>query len=414
MADKAKILMVDDEPANLLALQAVLEDMGHELVMAHSGREALRHLMAEDFSMILMDVQMPTMDGFETATLIRKRERSRLTPIVFLTAVGRSENDMFRGYQVGAADYLVKPFIPEILRFKVAVFTDLQAKGRELLKANQDLVALNASLEERVRLRTVELEEQGRRLARSNEDLDQFASVASHDLQEPLRSMTNYLYLLDRQLEQNIPPKARAHMDSAVDAAKRMRQMIRGLLEFSRLEDSCADLEPVDSAGLVKEVLASFDGVIAEKAAKLSVGSLPAVAGNPALLRQLFQNLVENALKFSDGKAPDVMLGGELRKDEALFWVKDQGIGIAPKDFEKIFKLFKRLHSREEYPGSGLGLALCKKIVERHGGRLWLESEPGKGSTFYFTLPAEHGYADGRRKGELAALGGGGRGGFKE
>ncbi|HXB96804.1 MAG TPA: ATP-binding protein [bacterium] len=406
MGERGKILMVDDEPGNLLALEAVLEDLGHELVRAYSGRDALRRLMNEDFSVILLDVQMPGMDGFETALLIRSRERSKQTPIVFLTAVGRSETEMSRGYQVGAVDYLVKPFIPEILRYKVSVLMDLQAKTRELQTANQDLSRLNATLEERVRDRTAELENQSRQLARSNEELNQFASVASHDLREPLRSMSTYLYFLERDLGQGLGADAREHMTAALDSAKRMDALIAGLLAFSGVDASGQQQGPVVCDRLVKEVIEMLASVIQDKEALVVVGKLPVVRGNPAMLRQVFQNLVDNALKFS-GKSPRIELGGETRGDEALLWVRDNGIGIEAKDYEKVFKLFKRLHTREEYPGSGLGLALCKKIVERHGGRLWVESKPGNGSTFYFSLRSEVGHGDGNVPAVAAAQSGG-------
>jgi len=351
-------------------------------------------------------VQMPGMDGFETALLIRSRERSKQTPIVFLTAVGRSETEMSRGYQVGAVDYLVKPFIPEILRYKVSVLMDLQAKTRELQTANQDLSRLNATLEERVRDRTAELENQSRQLARSNEELNQFASVASHDLREPLRSMSTYLYFLERDLGQGLGADAREHMTAALDSAKRMDALIAGLLAFSGVDASGQQQGPVVCDRLVKEVIEMLASVIQDKEALVVVGKLPVVRGNPAMLRQVFQNLVDNALKFS-GKSPRIELGGETRGDEALLWVRDNGIGIEAKDYEKVFKLFKRLHTREEYPGSGLGLALCKKIVERHGGRLWVESKPGNGSTFYFSLRSEVGHGDGNVPAVAAAQSGG-------
>lgn len=401
---------MDDEPANLLALQAVLEDMGHELVSARSGREALRCLMNGDFSIILMDVQMPTMDGFETAALIRGRERFRDTPFIFLTAVGRSESDMFRGYEVGAVDYLLKPFIPAILRYKVAVLMSLRAKSAELAETNQELKTLNTSLEERVRTRTAELEIKSKLLSRSNEELDQFASVASHDLQEPLRSMTTYLFLLARALEGKVSAEARAHIEAATESARRMKRLVSGLLEFSRIEARGSELQRVDCDGLLKEVLAALDSAIKEKGARITIMPLPAVQGNPVMLLQLFQNLLDNALKFSGGQSPKIELGADRFDRQARFWVRDHGIGIDQNHFLVIFKLFKRLHTSEEYPGSGLGLALCKKIVDRHGGRLWLESVPGQGSTFYFTLPLE---VDHERRilVELEALrsGGGGR-----
>ncbi|HXC64934.1 MAG TPA: ATP-binding protein, partial [bacterium] len=297
-------------------------------------------------------------------------------------------------------------FIPEILRYKVAVLMDLQSKTLELQAANEGLTRLNATLEERVRERTAALEAQSLELARSNEELNQFASVASHDLREPLRSMTTYLYFLERDLGEGLGGEAKAHMVAAVDSAKRMSGLIAGLLAFSGVDASGQAQETVDFDRLARDVIEMLASVIQEKEALVVVGRLPRVHGNGAMLRQVLQNLVDNALKFS-GPAPRIEVGGELRGREALLWVRDNGIGIAAKDFEKVFKLFKRLHSMEEYPGSGLGLALCKKIVERHGGRLWLESTLGKGSTFYFTLRSEVDHGD-RNLEAVAALKGGG------
>jgi two-component system sensor histidine kinase/response regulator len=408
VAERGKILMVDDEPGNLLALEAVLEDLGHELVRAYSGRDALRRLMTEEFAVILLDVQMPGMDGFETAGLIRSRERSRQTPIVFLTAVGRSEEEMSRGYQVGAMDYLVKPFIPEILRYKVAVLMELHAKTRALQAANDRLLSLNATLEERVRERTAELECRSLQLARSNEDLNQFASAASHDLREPLRSMGTYLYFLERDLGEGLGPEARGHLGLAKEAARRMDGMIAGLLAFSGL-DAAGRLDgAVDCGAVVREAIEMLAKAIQDREALLVVGPLPKATGDAALLRQVFQNLIDNALKFAR-EAPRIEVGGEPRGATVQLWVRDNGIGIQEKDYERVFKLFKRLHARDEYPGTGLGLALCKKIVERHGGRMWVESKPGEGSTFYFTLRSEVTDDASDLEPAAAAPGGGGR-----
>jgi signal transduction histidine kinase len=379
--------MVDDEPKNLMALDAVLAGMGHELVKAHSGKEALRCLMKDDFAVILLDVQMPEMDGFETASLIRSREKTRYTPIIFLTAVGKSESEMFHGYEVGAVDYMLKPFAPQILRYKVAVLVELHLKGEEILNLNAQLRELNTGLEQRVRERTASLEQRGRELERSNQELAQFASVASHDLQEPLRTMATYLQLFKNGAHAQLDARDEEYLGIVLDSAQRMRQLINDLLAFSQVDSEEQGLLPVDCAVLVHRVLAQLQALIDERGASIRVGPLPTVPARPQLLGQVFLNLIGNALKFYKGGPPKIEIGSETRGAEQVFWVRDHGIGISPEYFEMIFKLFRRLHTRDEYPGSGLGLSLCKKIVEKHGGRIWVESELGQGATFYFSLP---------------------------
>jgi signal transduction histidine kinase len=379
--------MVDDEPKNLLALDAVLGDMGYELVKAHSGKEALRCLMKDDFAVILLDVQMPEMDGFETASLIRSRERTRYTPIIFLTAVGKTEAEMFHGYEVGAVDYMLKPFAPRILRYKVMVLVELHQKGEQILSLNAQLRELNASLEQRVGERTASLEQRGRDLERSNQELAQFAAVASHDLQEPLRTMATYLQLFQAGEHAQFSARGEEYLGIVLDSAQRMRQLINDLLAFSQVSSDEQHLQEVDCAPLLKRILAQLQAFIQEQKTTINVGPMPTVLAEPQLLSQVFQNLIGNALKFYKGKAPQVEVGADTAPGEHIFWVRDQGIGISPEYFGMIFKLFRRLHTRDEYPGSGLGLSLCKKIVERHGGRIWVESALGKGSTFYFSLP---------------------------
>jgi signal transduction histidine kinase len=377
---KVSILLVDDEPRNLTALVAVLEGLGHRLVLARSGKEALRCLIREDFALVLLDVLMPDMDGFETAALIRSRPRSRDVPIIFLTAGGRTEAEQFRGYEVGAVDYILKPFIPEVLRSKVRVFEELYRKTEQLRE-------LNATLESRVLERTHAAEERSAELARSNGELEQFAYAASHDLQEPLRTLSNTLQLLERRHRAELPPGAGAYVESAVRAAGRMRELIQALLEYSRMGQKDLEFGWLESSAVLSEVLEGLKEAIREKEALVTVGDLPRVRANQALLTQIFQNLVQNALKYCRGRRPEVLVEAEAREDEWLFRVRDNGIGIEAQYLERVFRIFQRLHSREEYPGVGMGLAVCRKAVEKHGGRIWCESEPGVGSTFLFTLP---------------------------
>lgn len=399
---KVKILLVDDRPANLLTLESVLEDLGQEMVKATSGKEALRCVLKDDFAVILLDVKMPDMDGFETAALIRERERSRYTPIVFLTA-HKEEEHLFRGYYAGAVDFLYKPINPEVLRSKVAVFVDLslktemlrrqaevlQARNAELEQlveqrriAEERVMALNHELENRVRVRTAEL-------SRSNDDLRQFAYAASHDLKEPMRTIASYTQLLVQRYPDRLDADGQEFLRYVVDAVRRMDTLLSDLLTYSQhLGPKAAVFQPVDVQGVLAGVLMNLHAAIVESGAAVTHDSMPAdVNSDFAQLSQVLQNLLSNALKYRrrDVK-PEIHISSQEKDDEWIFSVKDNGVGISPEYRDQVFGIFKRLHGRD-YPGTGMGLAICKKIIERHGGRIWVESEAGAGSTFFFTIP---------------------------
>jgi PAS domain S-box-containing protein len=224
-------------------------------------------------------------------------------------------------------------------------------------------------------------------LRRSNEELEQFAYVSSHDLQEPLRMISSYLQLLQRRYQGKLDEKADKYIYFAVDGAVRMQTLINDLLELSRVATRAREPEPTNSELVLDQVLSSLDLYIKQNRATITHDSLPEVIADSTQLGQLFQNLIANGIKFHSEKPPEIYVSAEKKANEWLFSVKDNGIGIDPQYFEKIFEVFKRLHKKENYPGTGIGLAICKKIVERHGGCIWVESEVGKGATFYFTLP---------------------------
>jgi signal transduction histidine kinase len=225
-------------------------------------------------------------------------------------------------------------------------------------------------------------------LAHSNADLEQFAYVASHDLQEPLRMITGYTQLLAKRYEGKLDKDADEFIGYAIDGAKRMSDMIKDLLAYSRLGTQSKKFEPTDCEVVFQETVVTMQVAIQESGAKVTHGPLPTVSGDGIQLGRLFQNLIGNAIKYRNGQAPEVHVACERRDKGWLFSVIDNGIGIDPQHAERIFVLFQRLHTSERYQGTGIGLASCKKIVERHGGAIWVKSEPGKGSTFYFTLPA--------------------------
>jgi PAS domain S-box-containing protein len=235
---------------------------------------------------------------------------------------------------------------------------------------------------------TTELTETVDRLEQSNDRLRQFAYAASHDLQEPLRMVSSYLQLLESRYRDELDEDAREFIDFAVDGADRMRRMVADLLEYSRLEQHDQQLEPVDCDAVVERVLADLRAQIEENDAEIVTDTLPTVRADENQLEQLFQNLISNALKYND-ESPRVEIAARQRNNRWEFSIADDGIGIDPDHTGQIFDVFNRLHGdTEEYSGTGIGLSLSQKIVERHGGRIWVESEPGEGSTFYFTLPA--------------------------
>jgi PAS domain S-box-containing protein len=231
------------------------------------------------------------------------------------------------------------------------------------------------------------LQQQTADLARSNAELQQFAYVASHDLQEPLRMVTSYLELLERRYKGQLDAKADQFIDYAVDGAVRMQTLINALLSYSRIGSKAAAWQPVDCAVLLQEVLTNLQVTIDQNQASITHDPLPAVMADRIQLVQLFQNLIGNGIKFRQAAVPQIHIGVGRSGDKWLFSIRDNGIGVEDQYAERIFVIFQRLHSRGEYPGTGIGLAICKKIVERHGGKLWVESELNQGSTFYFTLP---------------------------
>jgi signal transduction histidine kinase len=224
-------------------------------------------------------------------------------------------------------------------------------------------------------------------LARSNKDLEQFAYVASHDLQEPLRMVSSYTQLLARRYRGQLDATAEKYIAYAVDGANRMQRLIEDLLAYSRVGARAMGFELVDSAAALDQALANLKTTIEQSGAVVTHDPLPRVVHDKLLLAQLFQNLIGNAIKFHVEAPPRIHVSARQKGEEWVLAVRDNGIGIDPQYAERIFTIFQRLHTNEEYPGTGIGLAICKKIVERGGGRIWVESQPGKGSTFYFTVP---------------------------
>ena len=381
--DRVNILLVDDQPANLVALEAMLQGLGQNLIRAESGREALKWLLTHEFAVILLDVKMPEMDGFETAALIRQRDKSRHTPILFLTAADNSQNHAVRGYAVGAVDYLIKPVVPEFVRSKVAVFVEL-AKKSELLRRQTRLLAES----EQAALELAETRaELVRDLEHKNRELESFSYAVSHDLRAPLRRIDSFSRAILESQSDKLDESGRRYLDRVREASQQMSQLIDDVLHLSRVTRADLREQDVDLSTLAGLILARLQE--SEPARKVEVKIRPGVivTGDGQLLRIALENLFENAWKFTSKQAESrIEFGVTQASGEPTYFIRDNGAGFNMTYVDRLFGPFQRLHAQGDFPGSGIGLATVQRIIHRHGGRVWAEGLVGQGATFQFTL----------------------------
>jgi signal transduction histidine kinase len=368
-AERPALLLVDDRAENLLALEGVLGALGHDMVRASSGEEALRHLLSREFAVIILDVQMPGIDGFETAAQIKERERTSDIPIIVLTAMSREPEHRMRGFASGAVDYIFKPVEPELLRAKVNVFVELYTKNRLLALQREELAH-----------KTVELQ-------RSNADLEQFSYIASHDLQEPLRVIAGYVELLQSHLEDTLDDDARHWIERIETAAGRMSSLLTDLLAYARAGAAEPIVEAVDLDLALRVALDNLAIAIEESGATVRSDRLGTVMATPSELAQIFQNVVGNAVKFRGETAPAVSMRAAKKGDRVVVSVADNGRGVPEDQLERVFGMFERLEG-DPFPGTGLGLAMARKLTVRLGGSMWMTKNDGPGVTVHFTVPA--------------------------
>ena len=517
--NKANILLVDDRMDKLLALEAVLSSLGQNLIKARSGKEALKLLLKHEFAVILLDVSMPVMDGFETAAFIRQRPNSELTPIIFVTSYNDSENHISKGYSLGAVDYILSPIVPAILKSKVSVFVELYRKtkqikeqGERLLRIEEaehrrslseavdrlevetkrnrfftlavDMLAIadfNAHLlqlnpawqetlgfsenelkaqsvlefmhpddraalgrewlqlqqggqashfelrfqhkdgmhrwlrwtvvpfpsekmiyifaaditrrkeaEEKIRTLNGELQRRVNELTEINEELNAFNYSISHDLRAPLRSMQGFAQALLDDEQTKLSEDGLGYARRIINSGAYMDKLLHGLLTYSRLTRAELELTPINLESVINELLSLVENEIKERNAIVEVKApLSPVLAHQTTLNQIIANLVSNALKFVEpGRKPVVRIWAEEGLDTIRLIVEDNGIGVEPTHQTRIFGLFERLHNNSLYPGTGVGLAIVRKGVERMNGRVGVESALGKGSRFWIELPA--------------------------
>jgi two-component system sensor histidine kinase/response regulator len=370
---KADILLVDDDATKRFALKSILNPLGQTIVEAASGSDALRQLLRQDFAVILLDVRMPGMDGFEAAQLIRQRPRSELTPIIFVTALDRAETDMGRGYDLGAVDFVFAPVVPAIMRAKVTVFV-------ELYKAQQELRRYRTQLERLVQERTTAL-------TAINRELEAFSYSVSHDLRAPLLAFNGLNQSLLEDYGDSLDPRAKDYLQRMRRASERMTSVFDGLQALFRLTSGEIHREQCDLSAMAAEIVEEMRGADPKRKVTVDIAEGMSAWADSRLARILLTNLISNAWKFS-AQEPNarIEVGTEIVDGDTRMFVRDNGVGFDMIYTHKLFGAFQRLHSQSEFAGAGIGLATVRRIVNRHGGRAWAEGAVGEGATFYFVF----------------------------
>jgi signal transduction histidine kinase len=419
ISDRASILLVDDREDKRMALEAVIAELGQDIVKAASGKEALRCVLQRDFAVILLDVNMPGMDGFETAHLIRQRRNSEHTPIIFVTGISDTETHASRGYSLGAVDYITTPVLPEVLRTKVSVFVELYKKTERIRRQAERLRQAHDELEERVEARTKQLAianqslklqiaerqhaeqevlklyaaleqrvlDRTAALAAANADLESFTYSVAHDLQAPLRHVQSYAEMLESDFAQNLPPQAQQYLRRIADQGRNMGRMLEDLLRLAVIGKQDLSLQTISLNEIVNEIVTGLKPELNGRQVEWRVGELPSLSSDPGLMKLAFLNLLTNAIKYTRPREKAVVeVGQTIVGDESPIFVRDNGVGFDMQHAGKLFGVFQRLHRPSEFEGIGVGLATVARIVRKHGGRIWAESEVDHGATFYFTL----------------------------
>ena len=373
-----KILLVDDNETGRYAMGRMLRHAGFTVTETDTGHETLR-LAGEQPDLIILDVKLPDLSGFEVCQRLKADPTTAVIPVLQISAVHIQDEDRALGLTMGADSYLTGPVDPSVLLATIQAVLRVRQAEKHLREANQALEVQRQALEQ-----------SNRAVQRANDELRQFASIVAHDLSEPLRTVTNYVQLLAQQSQGKLDTTAQEYLQFAVDGSQRMHQLIADLLAFTRIDNQEQPFAPVDCEALLARTLSDLHMAVADSGAEVTHSALPVVQGDNTRLGQVFQNLIGNALKFRGTAPPRIHISAQREGQQWRFAVRDNGIGIAPAQSDRIFQVFQRLHTRREYAGTGMGLAICKKIVERHGGRIWVESELGQGATFVFTLPASY------------------------
>jgi signal transduction histidine kinase len=368
-AQTTRILVIESELELLQADCKLLSGAGFDVYRAASGEEGLAQAREVDPELILLSVRLPDTNGYLLTEIIKSDPELGSAYVLLISGEDTDSRDRAKGLELGAEGYLVRPITDRELLARVVSLERLKKKEKELRSARIDLERLDPQLH------------------KAHQDLQEFAYAVSHDLQEPLRMITSFLDLLERRYEKDLDDTAREYIAFAVDGARRMKAMIEGVLTFSRVNTHGGEFEIFSSQQAFQRAVRQVEPQIEERGAVINAGSLPEVVGDPDQIARVFQHLISNAILYNEADVPRVDVQAEEQGREWQFAVKDNGIGIRPEHHDRVFTIFQREHTRDQYPGVGVGLSIARRIVERHGGEIWLESDLGGGSIFFFTLP---------------------------
>lgn len=369
-----RLLVVDDEAAQVEALCNTLEYEGYSVKGFTGTGAALAAVRPGAFDIVLTDLTMPGMDGI--AFLNAAMEIDPGLAGIVMTGHGTIATAV-EAMKAGALDYILKPF-------DLRVILRVLARTQAMLRLRRE----NAALLERLSLRTVELETANRELSAANRELEAFSYSVSHDLRAPLRTIDGLLRVVQEDFGTHVPADARQHIEAVLAQASRMSELIEDLLRLARLGREPLQKRSVDMRGLVQEVVGELRAAEAARDLDIRIGELPDVQADPSLLRQVWVNLVANALKFTRRRERALIeIGGAERTGDKLYSIRDNGAGFDPRRAERLFGIFQRLHAAKDFEGTGVGLSLARRIIERHGGSIWAEGEPDRGAAFHFTLP---------------------------
>lgn len=377
---EAKVLLVDDRHENLVSLEGLLAGDNESItyILADSGEEALKVALKEELALIMLDVQMPGMNGYEVAQYLRNNSRTRNIPIIFVTAIDQDTSNMVEGFEAGAIDFLFKPLHPYITKAKVRAFVNFYRQKKELEAANKHVLELNERLEKRVEERTQEL-------LRINNDLDNFIYTASHDLKAPINNIEGLLELFHQHLNELTDDQQEVGeiMDRIYGSISRFKRTLFDLTEVAKVQEDTTDKSDISFAEMLEEVKLTIKDLIREFKAEIieDFSAAPTICFSRKNLRSVLYNLVSNAIKYSSpDRKPVIKLSSHYQQDFIVMKVQDNGLGISEKDQDKLFQMFKRLHTHVE--GTGVGMAIVKRIIENNDGKIHLKSTPGEGTTF--------------------------------
>ena len=405
---RAELLLVDDRPENLLALQAILEPLGQVLVLAHSGDEALKCVLQHDFACILLDVQMPGMNGFDAAQIIKSREKSRYIPIIFLSAINKEDSYVFKGYSMGAVDYVFKPFNPDVLRSKVAVFVDLYLKQQQIVEQSDmlaesqrremelehraELLEAEAKSAEQLTALNKQLKERQSELELAMGVRNRFYASMSHELRTPINAVIGYSTLMIDNIYGPLNEKQREGLERTLRAARHLLELVNDVLDLSKIEAGKIELamQPVNVSNLIEDLFVTVRPLADEHGTELTFEHSDEpmkIVTDPRRVRQILLNLLSNAIKFGL-QQPIRVTAAKTEDGGTEISVIDQGEGVSEEDLTRIFEEFVQV-SPTQHIGTGLGLPISRRLATLLDGSLEVKSEPGKGSTFTLTLPSE-------------------------